>query len=110
VLDQDDVTCHGPLGRSISAQLCALPRLFDKQFLTSLTILGWKRRFSGLRDRFFDFFVGHHFSASFCIGGMHEKQNAGAGQGAGGFIGHQLVKGQKADGCWVRIVDVKTPE
>jgi hypothetical protein len=36
------------------------------------------QRFTG---PFFDFFVGHHFSASFCIGGIHEKQNAGAGQG-----------------------------
>src|SRR5580692_11131237 len=30
--------------------------------------------------------------------------------GAGGFIGHHLVKRLKADGHWVRGVDVKLPE
>lgn len=30
--------------------------------------------------------------------------------GAGGFIGHHLVKRLKADGCWVRGADVKAPE
>jgi GDP-D-mannose 3', 5'-epimerase len=30
--------------------------------------------------------------------------------GAGGFIGHQLVKRLKADGYWVRGVDLKYPE
>jgi nucleoside-diphosphate-sugar epimerase len=30
--------------------------------------------------------------------------------GAGGFIGHHLVKHLKANGYWVRGVDVKTPE
>ena len=30
--------------------------------------------------------------------------------GAGGFIGHHLVKRLKADGAWVRGVDVKEPE
>jgi GDP-D-mannose 3',5'-epimerase len=30
--------------------------------------------------------------------------------GAGGFIGHHLVKRLKADGHWVRGVDVKAPE
>jgi nucleoside-diphosphate-sugar epimerase len=30
--------------------------------------------------------------------------------GAGGFIGHHLVKKLKADGCWVRGVDLKCPE
>src|SRR5579863_2484942 len=30
--------------------------------------------------------------------------------GAGGFIGHHLVKRLKADGNWVRGVDIKTPE
>jgi GDP-D-mannose 3', 5'-epimerase len=30
--------------------------------------------------------------------------------GAGGFIGHHLVKRLKADGCWVRGVDLKYPE
>lgn len=30
--------------------------------------------------------------------------------GAGGFIGHHLVKRLKAEGCWVRGVDLKTPE
>ena len=30
--------------------------------------------------------------------------------GAGGFIGHHLVKQLKARGCWVRGVDVKRPE
>jgi len=30
--------------------------------------------------------------------------------GAGGFIGHHLVKRLKADGCWVRGVDLKRPE
>ena len=30
--------------------------------------------------------------------------------GAGGFIGHHLVKRLKADGYWVRGVDVKLPE
>ncbi len=30
--------------------------------------------------------------------------------GAGGFIGHHLVKRLKAEGCWVRGVDVKLPE
>jgi GDP-D-mannose 3',5'-epimerase len=30
--------------------------------------------------------------------------------GAGGFIGHHLVKRLKADGYWVRGVDVKVPE
>jgi GDP-D-mannose 3', 5'-epimerase len=30
--------------------------------------------------------------------------------GAGGFIGHHLVKRLKADGCWVRGVDIKAPE
>ena len=29
--------------------------------------------------------------------------------GAGGFIGHHLVKRLKADGCWVRGVDLKKP-
>ena len=30
--------------------------------------------------------------------------------GAGGFIGHHLVKRLKADGHWVRGVDIKIPE
>ena len=30
--------------------------------------------------------------------------------GAGGFIGHHLVKRLKADGCWVRGVDIKETE
>ena len=30
--------------------------------------------------------------------------------GAGGFIGHHLVKRLKADGHWVRGVDIKYPE
>jgi len=30
--------------------------------------------------------------------------------GAGGFIGHHLVKGLKAEGFWVRGVDIKEPE
>lgn len=30
--------------------------------------------------------------------------------GAGGFIGHHLVKRLKSDGHWVRGVDIKHPE
>src|SRR4028118_1256619 len=30
--------------------------------------------------------------------------------GAGGFIGHHLVKSLKSDGYWVRGVDIKYPE
>lgn len=30
--------------------------------------------------------------------------------GAGGFIGHHLVKRLKAEGCWVRGIDLKEPE
>lgn len=30
--------------------------------------------------------------------------------GAGGFIGHHLVRRLKGEGCWVRGVDLKTPE
>jgi len=30
--------------------------------------------------------------------------------GAGGFIGHRLVKRLKAEGHWVRGVDLKMPE
>jgi len=30
--------------------------------------------------------------------------------GAGGFIGHHLVKRLKTEGCWVRGVDIKAPE
>src|SRR5579884_3754765 len=30
--------------------------------------------------------------------------------GAGGFIGHHLVARLKAEGCWVRGVDIKLPE
>lgn len=30
--------------------------------------------------------------------------------GAGGFVGHALVKRSKADGQWVRGVDLKYPE
>jgi GDP-D-mannose 3',5'-epimerase len=30
--------------------------------------------------------------------------------GAGGFIGHHLVKRLKTEGCWVRGVDIKRPE
>ncbi len=30
--------------------------------------------------------------------------------GAGGFIGHHLVKRLKSDGCWVRGIDIKEPE
>jgi GDP-D-mannose 3',5'-epimerase len=30
--------------------------------------------------------------------------------GAGGFIGHHLVKALKSDGLWVRAVDIKHPE
>ena len=30
--------------------------------------------------------------------------------GAGGFIGHHLVKRLKSDGHWVRGVDIKLPE
>jgi nucleoside-diphosphate-sugar epimerase len=30
--------------------------------------------------------------------------------GAGGFIGHHLVRKLKADSCWVRGVDIKLPE
>jgi GDP-D-mannose 3',5'-epimerase len=30
--------------------------------------------------------------------------------GAGGFIGHHLVKRLKSDGLWVRGVDIKEPE
>lgn len=29
--------------------------------------------------------------------------------GAGGFVGHHLVKRLRADGCWVRGVDIKKP-
>jgi len=90
VLDQDDVTCHGPLGRSISAQLCALPRLFDKQFLTSLTILGWKRRFSGLRDRFSTSSLVITSQPAFALEVSMKSKTQVLVRGAGGFIGHQL--------------------
>jgi nucleoside-diphosphate-sugar epimerase len=30
--------------------------------------------------------------------------------GAGGFIGHHLVRRLKREGCWVRGVDLKHPE
>jgi GDP-D-mannose 3', 5'-epimerase len=30
--------------------------------------------------------------------------------GAGGFIGHHLVRALKSEGCWVRGVDIKLPE
>lgn len=30
--------------------------------------------------------------------------------GAGGFIGHHLVKRLRSEGCWVRGVDIKAPE
>ena len=30
--------------------------------------------------------------------------------GAGGFIGHHLVKRLKAEGCWIRGADIKLPE
>ncbi len=30
--------------------------------------------------------------------------------GAGGFIGHHLVRRLKSEGCWVRGVDIKAPE
>src|SRR5215472_5102945 len=30
--------------------------------------------------------------------------------GAGGFIGHHLVDRLKSEGCWVRGVDLKSPE
>src|SRR5690242_11663014 len=30
--------------------------------------------------------------------------------GAGGFIGHHLVHRLKAEGCWVRGADIKSPE
>jgi len=30
--------------------------------------------------------------------------------GAGGFIGHHLVRRLKAEGCWVRGADIKSPE
>ena len=30
--------------------------------------------------------------------------------GAGGFIGHHMVKFLKANGYWVRGVDIKAPE
>jgi GDP-D-mannose 3', 5'-epimerase len=30
--------------------------------------------------------------------------------GAGGFIGHHLIKRLKTEGCWVRGVDIKAPE
>jgi len=30
--------------------------------------------------------------------------------GAGGFIGHHLVRRLKSDGSWVRGVDIKHPE
>src|SRR6266852_2929009 len=30
--------------------------------------------------------------------------------GAGGFIGHHLVRKRTAEGCWVRGVDIKEPQ
>ena len=30
--------------------------------------------------------------------------------GAGGFIGHHLVRKLAAEGCWVRGVDIKEPQ
>jgi GDP-D-mannose 3',5'-epimerase len=38
------------------------------------------------------------------------KQNRVLVTGAGGFIGHHLVKRLKSDGHWVRGVDIKRPE
>ena len=38
------------------------------------------------------------------------KQRKSVVTGAGGFIGHHLVKRLKADGLWVRGVDLKYPE
>src|SRR5271166_3651523 len=38
------------------------------------------------------------------------KQNRVLVTGAGGFIGHHLVKRLKSDGHWVRGVDIKYPE
>ena len=40
---------------------------------------------------------------------MH-KQKRLLVTGAGGFIGHHLVKRLKTDGHWVRGVDLKHPE
>src|SRR6266404_6900570 len=40
---------------------------------------------------------------------MNEKRQVLV-TGAGGFIGHHLVKRLKKDGCWVRGVDLKYPE
>lgn len=41
---------------------------------------------------------------------MSEKQTKVLVTGAGGFIGHRLVKYLKAKGYWVRGVDIKMPE
>jgi GDP-D-mannose 3', 5'-epimerase len=38
------------------------------------------------------------------------KQERVAVTGAGGFIGHHLVKRLRAEGCWVRAMDWKAPE
>src|SRR5690242_4873741 len=46
-----------------------------------------------------------------CSGGnLRANQHRILVTGAGGFIGHHLVKRLKADGHWVRGVDIKFPE
>lgn len=40
----------------------------------------------------------------------NEKVRTALVSGAGGFIGHHLVKRLKAEGYWVRAVDIKEPE
>ena len=41
---------------------------------------------------------------------IHEEETRILVTGAGGFIGHHLVKRLKADGHWVRGVDMKLPD
>ena len=41
---------------------------------------------------------------------MARKQTRVAVTGAGGFIGHHLVSFLKAQGYWVRGIDLKLPE
>src|SRR5664279_5084466 len=52
-----------------------------------------------------------YFSPSLQKGAPHMKSATRVlVTGAGGFIGHHLVKRLKADGYWVRGVDIKEPE